>query len=96
MTSIRLMDSDPDKAKRTAAAVRRALEASPEVVVSNVSVVPNRRGPGSRVYMEVLLLEANASSPIGDAEARVERTDPSQRGSRRSALPLGKRALPGR
>ncbi|WP_328315395.1 hypothetical protein [Streptomyces sp. NBC_00388] len=38
------MDSDPGKARRTAAAVQRALEASPEVVVSNVSERANYQG----------------------------------------------------
>ncbi|MGP9023190.1 hypothetical protein ACT1U9_32900 (plasmid) [Streptomyces sp. BR1] len=87
MSQIRLMDSDPGKAQRTADAVQRALEASGEVVVGNVSVVPNRRGPGSRVYMEVLLLEARTPRDEEDQEVTLERTDRSPRPRRRKALP---------
>ena len=87
MTQIRLMDSDPGKAQRTADAVQRALEASNEVVVGNVSVVPNRRGPGARVYMEVLLLEAREPTAEEDQEVTVERADRTPRTSRRKALP---------
>lgn len=96
MSQLRLMDSDPGKARRTAEAVRRALEASPEVVVSNVSESPNHRDGGLRVWMEVLLLEAPADRPSGaeDQEVRVERDDarPRSRGRRR-ALPPSGRAL---
>ncbi|AWI32734.1 hypothetical protein [Streptomyces tirandamycinicus] len=93
MTQIRLMDSDPGKAERTAAAVQRALEASPEVVVGNVAMVPNKRGPGARWYMEVLLLEARGSAARGeDQEVTVERDDARPRSSRR-ALPRGGRTL---
>ncbi|MGW3628058.1 hypothetical protein [Streptomyces sp. NPDC000880] len=93
MTSIRLMDSDSGRAQRTADAVERALQASPEVVVGNVSVVPNKRGPGARVYMEVLLLEASAAaSTSGDQEVTLEREDaPQPRRGRRAALPRGAR-----
>ncbi|WP_167163156.1 hypothetical protein [Streptomyces sp. MBT27] len=96
MTSIRLMDSDPGKARRTAAAVRRALEASPEVVVSNASEVPNRRDGGVRVFMEVLLLEPAAAPNHYGQDVTVERADgQSRRGSsRRSLRGDGRRALP--
>ncbi|MYW65598.1 hypothetical protein GTY65_16255 [Streptomyces sp. SID8379] len=87
MSQIRLMDSDSAKAQRTADAVQRALEASPEVVVGNVAVVPNRRGPGARIYMEVLLLEPKATDTEHDQEATVERTDRSPRQGRRQVLP---------
>ncbi|MGW7268292.1 hypothetical protein [Streptomyces sp. NPDC054842] len=87
MSQIRLMDSDPGKAQRTANAVQRALEASNEVVVGNVSVVPNRRGPGTRVYMEVLLLEPRDASTEQDQEVTIERTDRSPQPRRRRALP---------
>ncbi|MET9735753.1 hypothetical protein ABZZ79_35550 [Streptomyces sp. NPDC006458] len=60
----------PGKAKRTADAVQRALEASGEVVVGNVSVVPNRRDGGARVFMEVLLLEAPAAPGGDDQEVK--------------------------
>lgn len=88
MSQIRLMDSDPGKAQRTADAMERALQASPEVVVGNVSVVPNKRGPGARVYMEVLLLETPGASSTGDQEVTLEREDaPQPRRGRRPALP---------
>lgn len=87
MSQIRLMDSDPGKAQRTADAVQRALEASNEVVVGNVSVVPNRRGPGARVYMEVLLLEPRTSGTEHDQEVTIERTDQRPPARRRRALP---------
>lgn len=84
MSSLRIMDSDPEKARRTADAVQRALEASPEVVLGNVSVVPNRRDGGARVFMEVLLLEAPAAREDEDQEVTVERADrPRPRTSRR-------------
>ncbi|MET9366095.1 hypothetical protein ABZX93_35065 [Streptomyces sp. NPDC006632] len=87
MSSLRIMDSDPGKAKRTADAVQRALEASGEVVVGNVSVVPNRRDGGARVFMEVLLLEASAVPGHDDQEVTVERTDRSRPRPSRRALP---------
>ena len=91
MSSLRIMDSDPGKAQRTADAVQRALEASPEVVLGNVSVVPNRRDGGARVFMEVLLLEAPAAPGDDDQEVTVERADrPRPRTSWR-ALPRGGR-----
>lgn len=87
MSSLRIMDSDPGKAQRTADAVQRALEASPEVVLGNVSVVPNRRDGGARVFMEVLLLEAPAASGNDDQEVTVERADRPQPRTSRRALP---------
>ncbi|MFJ3184420.1 hypothetical protein ACIPJN_39325 [Streptomyces sp. NPDC086796] len=93
MSSLRIMDSDPGKARRTAAAVQRALEASGEVVVGNASVVPNRRD-GARVFMEVLLLEASAASGGDDQELTVERTDRPRPRTRR-ALPRGGRGEAG-
>ncbi|MFD7868490.1 hypothetical protein [Streptomyces sp. NPDC059783] len=90
MSSLRIMDSDPGKARRTAEAVQRALEASGEVVVGNVSVVPNRRGTGARVFMEVLLLEAPAAPGDDGQEVTVERADRPRPRTRRS-LPRGGR-----
>ncbi|MGW7090048.1 hypothetical protein ACWGH2_42065 [Streptomyces sp. NPDC054871] len=91
MSSLRMMDSDPGKARRTADAVQRALEASPEVVLSNVSVVANRRDGGARVFMEVLLLEAPAAGGQEDQEVTVERADGAGRRTTRRALPRGGR-----
>ncbi|MFJ4988795.1 hypothetical protein ACIP9H_33965 [Streptomyces sp. NPDC088732] len=94
MSQIRLMDSDPGKAERTAAAVERALQASGEVVVGNVAVVPNKRGPGARVYMEVLLLEARpgGARDVDDQEVTLERNDAApQPRRRRTTLPRGAR-----
>ncbi|MGC4950951.1 hypothetical protein ACLQ2N_32765 [Streptomyces sp. DT224] len=94
MSSLRIMDSDPGKARRTAAAVQRALEASPEIVVGNVSLVPNRRDGGARVFMEVLLLEASAATPGDDGqEVTVERDDRPRRRVPRGELPHGGRTL---
>ncbi|WP_371793131.1 hypothetical protein OG285_32900 [Streptomyces sp. NBC_01471] len=67
-----------------------ALEASGEVVVGNVSVVPNRRDGGARVFIEVLLLEAPAV-PGDDQEVTVERTGGPQPCISRWALPRGGR-----
>ncbi|WP_433860197.1 hypothetical protein [Streptomyces kronopolitis] len=89
MSSLRIMDSDPGKARRTAAAVQRALEASPEVVVGNVSESPNHRDGGLRVFMEVLLLEAPAARGNVDQEVTVERTDRPRRRASRRELPRG-------
>lgn len=93
MSSLRIMDSDPGKARRTADAVQRALEASPEVVLGNVSVVPNRRDGGARVFMEVLLLEKRPAGETGDQEVTVERTDQPNGRSHRRQLPRGRRRL---
>ncbi|MFE7056041.1 hypothetical protein ACFVAO_12585 [Streptomyces californicus] len=90
MSSLRIMDSDPDKARRTADAVQRALETSGEVVVGNVSVVRNRRDGGARVFMEVLLLEAAAAPADDDQAVTVERADRARPRTRR-ALPRGGR-----
>ncbi|BDH16177.1 hypothetical protein HOK021_73560 [Streptomyces hygroscopicus] len=95
MTSIRLMDSDPGKAERTAAAVQRALEASPEVVVGDVSAVPNRRGPGRRVYREVLLLEPRDGVADKGQEVTVERADSRPKARRRSGSQGADRRRPG-
>lgn len=94
MSSLRIMDSDPGKARRTADAVQRALEASPEVVLGNVSVVPNRRDGGARVFMEVLLLEAPAVPGNDDQEVTVERADRPRPRTRR-ALSRGGRGQVG-
>lgn len=91
MSSLRIMDSDPGKAQRTADAVQRALEASPELVLGNVSVVPNRRDGGARVFMEVLLLEATAAPGDHDQEVTVERADRTRPRTSRRALPRGGR-----
>ncbi|MEW1677969.1 hypothetical protein AB0O47_32750 [Streptomyces noursei] len=90
MSSLRIMDSDPGKAQRTAEAVQRALEASGEIVVGNVAVVPNRRDGGARVFMEVLLLEASAEPGNDDQEVTVERADRPRSRTRR-VLPRGGR-----
>ncbi|KIF04727.1 hypothetical protein PL81_16925 [Streptomyces sp. RSD-27] len=94
MSQIRLMDSDPGRARRTAEALMRALEASGEVVATNMSEpVPNRRGAGARVYLEVLLLE-HRSQP-GEEEVTLERTDRPQAGPSGGTLPRGRRAIRG-
>ncbi|MFI1890451.1 hypothetical protein [Streptomyces jumonjinensis] len=93
MSSLRIMDSDPGKAQRTAEAVQRALETSPEVVLGNVSVVPNHRDGGARVFMEVLLLETPAAREDGDQEVTVERADRPRRSPARRELPGGRRTL---
>ncbi|WP_405802267.1 hypothetical protein [Streptomyces sp. NBC_01506] len=85
------MDSDPGKARRTAAAVQRALEASPEVVVGNVSERPNHQDDGLRIWMEVLYLEASTPREGGDQEVTVERADRPRRRTSRRALPRGRR-----
>ncbi|MEY9961541.1 hypothetical protein [Streptacidiphilus sp. MAP5-52] len=82
MPQLRLMGSDVDQVQETAAAVVRALQASGEVQVGDVSVVPNKRGPGTRVYIEVLLC------PVAGPTVTVERAD-------RPAPRSGSRALPG-
>ncbi|MFD4933372.1 hypothetical protein [Streptomyces virginiae] len=95
MSQIRLMDSDPDRARRTAEALMRALEASGEAVATNMSEpVPNRRGAGARVYMEVLLLE-HRSRPVEEEEITLERTDRPQDGPPGGPLPRGRRAIRG-
>jgi len=84
---LRLMGSDVDQVQDTAEAVVRALQASGEVQVGDVSVVPNKRGPGTRVYIEVLL--RTAAGPT----VTVERDDPPAR--RGGGRPLtSRRALP--
>ncbi|MFJ4342612.1 hypothetical protein [Streptomyces sp. NPDC088915] len=96
MSQLRIMDSDPDRAKRTAEAVMRALEASPELVATNMSgPVPNHRDPGARVFMEVILLEARGKTAngAGDTEVTVERVDVRPRRRGRRALPPGRREL---
>ncbi|MFI9052433.1 hypothetical protein [Streptomyces sp. NPDC053427] len=89
MSSLRIMDSDPGKARRTADAVRRALEASPEVVVGNVSEKANYRDGGLRVFMEVLFLEAPAARENEEQEVTVERADRPRRRAARRELPRG-------
>ncbi|MCX4682665.1 hypothetical protein OG413_46835 [Streptomyces sp. NBC_01433] len=92
MSLLRIMDSDPDKARRTAAAVQRAPEASPEVVVGNISESPNHRDGGLRVFMEVLFLEAPAAPRNDYQEVTVERADrPQPRTSRRALARGGRR-----
>ena len=94
MSQIRLMDSDPERSRRTAEAIMRALEASGEVVATNMSEpVPNRRGVGARVYLEVLLLE-HRRQPM-EEEVTLERTDSPPARPEGGALPRGRRALGG-
>jgi hypothetical protein len=52
---MRLMGSDVDQVQDTAEAVIAALQLSPQLIVGDVSVVPNKRGPGVRCYIEVVL-----------------------------------------
>ncbi|MBT2469349.1 hypothetical protein J7E97_16060 [Streptomyces sp. ISL-66] len=78
------MGSDSAQVEKTAAAVVRALRAWPEVTVGDVSdPVPNRRGTGCRIYVEVLAIGVDDSF-----EVTVERADggPAQR----AALPAGR------
>ncbi|MCX4885991.1 hypothetical protein [Streptomyces sp. NBC_00847] len=92
MPQIRLMGSDSDDVQRTADAVVRALRAWPECRVGDVSSpVPNRRGSGCRIYIEVL---ADVADQV---EVTVERDDQEQqdRAVQRRALPAGRgRRLP--
>jgi hypothetical protein len=81
MPQLRLMGSNADDVRRTADAVVRALKAWPETVVGDVSEVPNKRGPGCRVYIEVL------ASVDGGLQVTVERTDTPAPRTRRRALP---------
>ncbi|UKZ02827.1 hypothetical protein BOQ63_001455 (plasmid) [Streptomyces viridifaciens] len=68
--------------QETADAMLRALRASSELQVGDVSVVPNKRGPGVRVYVELLLREAAAADQPVTSSARAARV----RGGR-TALP---------
>jgi hypothetical protein len=80
MPQIRLMGSDAQDVQRTADAVVRALRAWPETRVGDVSdPVPNRRGGGCRIYVEVLADVADG------VEVTVERGD---------QVPIERRALP--
>ncbi|MGW6605714.1 hypothetical protein [Streptomyces sp. NPDC055036] len=90
MPQIRLMGSNDDDVRRTADAVVRALRAWPETRVGDVSdPVPNRRGSGCRIYIEVL-----ADVATDGVEVSVERGDQEQPVARR-ALPSGRgRRLP--
>jgi hypothetical protein len=85
---LRVMGSDVDQVQDTAKAVVRALQASGEVQVGDVSVVPNKRGPGTRVYIEVLL------RPVAGPTVTVERDDgpPARRSGGRPLT--SRRALP--
>ena len=91
MPQIRLMGSDSDDVQRTADAVVRALRAWPECRVGDVSSpVPNRRGSGCRIYIEVL-----ADIATDGIEVTVERDDPPRPAPRRPrALPPGRPRLP--
>ncbi len=92
MPQIRLMGSDSEDVQRTADAVVRALRAWPETRVGDVSSpVPNRRGSGCRIYIEVLADVADG------VEVTVEREDqaPPSRRTARAELPSGRgRRLP--
>ncbi|KAB7833562.1 hypothetical protein [Streptomyces mobaraensis] len=84
MPQIRLMGSNSVEIQRTADAVVRALKAWPELRVGDVSApVPNRRGSGCRVYIEVL-----ADLDDDGVEVTVEREDRPE--PARRALPAGR------
>ncbi|MGO4417291.1 hypothetical protein AB4Z54_00565 [Streptomyces sp. MCAF7] len=86
MPQIRLMGSDSDDVQRTADAVVRALRAWPETRVGDVSSpVPNRRGSGCRIYIEVL-----ADIATDGVEVTVERDDQAARRPARGELPAGR------
>ena len=87
MPQLRLMGSDVDQVQATAQAVLRALRASGELLVGDASVVPNRRGPGVRCYIEVLL------RPEAGESGTVEREEPAPRRGGR-AVGGARRALP--
>jgi hypothetical protein len=97
---MRLFDDDPEEIARLADAVVRALRASPELVVGSVNHVPNKRGPGLRVYIEVLRTRPDhptAERGDGADDFRVDVevvNDPPRRPGRavrgpRPALPRG-------
>jgi hypothetical protein len=78
------MGSNASDVQRTADAVVRALKAWPETRVGNASdPVPNRRGAGCRIYIEVL---ADVADQV---EVTVERDDQEQAVQRR-ALSAGR------
>ncbi|WP_431776284.1 hypothetical protein [Streptomyces cucumeris] len=86
MPQIRLMGSNSDDVQRTADAVVRALRAWPETRVGDVSSpVPNRRGSGSRIYIEVL-----ADVATDGVEVTVERDDRPPRRRAGGELPAGR------
>ncbi|MGK4586109.1 hypothetical protein [Kitasatospora sp. HPMI-4] len=90
MPQIRLMGSDESAVEETAQAMLRALRASPELVVGDVSTVPNRRGPGMRVYVELLLREPGEQTVTVtvEREARAEQhRSPARVRGARAALP---------
>ncbi|MFJ4418797.1 hypothetical protein [Streptomyces sp. NPDC088925] len=89
MPQIRLMGANSDDVRRTADAVVRALRAWPETRVGDVSdPVPNRRGNGCRIYIEVL-----ADVATDGVEVTFERKEPQppQWGATRPELPTGRR-----
>ncbi|GAA2110789.1 hypothetical protein [Streptomyces synnematoformans] len=92
MPQIRLMGSDSADVQRTADAVVRALRAWPETRVGDVSTpVPNRRGSGCRIYIEVL-----ADVTTDRVEVTVERNDqdqPEPRTTGRRGFPAGRAQL---
>ncbi|MEU5976405.1 hypothetical protein [Streptomyces sp. NPDC047315] len=58
MPTLRLMGSDTSDVTTTADAVVKALRAAPDLIVGDVSTpVPNRRGTGCRIYIEVITQE---------------------------------------
>lgn len=89
MPQIRLMGSDSAAVQETAKAMLRALRASPELQVGDVSTVANKRGPGVRVYVE-LLLRGPAAGDDQAVTVTVERED--RPGARRPARVRGGRA----
>ncbi|PJN21129.1 hypothetical protein [Kitasatospora sp. CB02891] len=90
MPQIRLMGSNPSSVRETAEAMVRALRASSELQVGDVSEVPNRRGPGLRVYVELLLREPGPEQQVTVTVEREDRPGPGRRTqvrTRQAALP---------
>ncbi|MBP5942572.1 hypothetical protein [Streptomyces acidiscabies] len=95
MSHLRIMDSDPETARRTAQAVLKALQESPGVTAGNLSGPHhNYRDGGARYTMEVQIVPGQEDAGEGDQEVTVERVDTPGPQQTRPALPsAGRRRL---
>ncbi|MFC6080881.1 hypothetical protein [Sphaerisporangium aureirubrum] len=95
MVEVRLMGDDPDRVRETAALISRILGASDEVVLGDQKQVPNKRGPGLRIFLEVIPARTDGRPAYVSAERTDQASSPARRANGRGPVPSRPRlALP--
>ncbi|MEU4235527.1 hypothetical protein AB0F17_65650 [Nonomuraea sp. NPDC026600] len=85
MVQIRIMDDDPDRVRQVAELMLPVLRAAVTLQVGDDAEIPNRRGPGLRIVVDVR--PARPGGPQWEHAERVDDPPPGRRDPR--TLPPG-------